>query len=412
MLYFFMVAHKAGWETLSKAFLKSMKTWQRSCWHWRYFSQRILRLKICSVVLLPALKRASSSAIIVSAFGFYLLNMIFTITLLGWLIVRWFWYCCMLPFLRSVLTKNWVHRVGHFPVCQILLQIIVRTVVTSSPPAWTSSAWMLSTQADFPFFSVCTAASTSLRRMGWSSSVSVWGQSSTDGSPLALWLYSSVQYSVHRFSISCSSVRHFPKRSWTVVAFPCFTVVKSFMRWYALLLLFFLRFSSISLHCSPVQFSFTLFHGSLDVVVHFPVFLRSFRFKSFLSQFSPSVAQIKNFCSDSGFFLLTMFAMDLNGCFSHCCVEVVIIESRSVYSLFMMVRGVNFPLIIAWQVFNTIGFSFSRSNLNLVCFGSLILFRRRWKVIRNSWPLPMSASEKLRVRALFTSDRKRFFTKM
>ena len=37
MLYFFMDAHKAACQTLSKAFLKSMKTWQRSCWCWRYF---------------------------------------------------------------------------------------------------------------------------------------------------------------------------------------------------------------------------------------------------------------------------------------------------------------------------------------------------------------------------------------
>ena len=67
-----------------------------------------------------------------------------------------------------------------------------------------------------------------------------------------------LQYSVNRFSISRSSVRHFPERSWTVVAFPCFTVVKSFTSWYALLLLFFLRFSSISLHCS-IQFSLVFF---------------------------------------------------------------------------------------------------------------------------------------------------------
>ena len=43
------------------------------------------------------------------------------------------------------------------------------------------------------------------------------------------------------------------------------------------------------------------FHAPINVVVHFPVFLRSFRFKSFLSQFSPSVTQIKNLCSDPGF---------------------------------------------------------------------------------------------------------------
>ena len=33
----FTVAHKAACQTLSKAFLKSMKTWERSCWCWRHF---------------------------------------------------------------------------------------------------------------------------------------------------------------------------------------------------------------------------------------------------------------------------------------------------------------------------------------------------------------------------------------
>ena len=151
------------------------------------------------------------------------------------------------------MTKDWVHGVGRSPVCQILLQIVVRVVITSSPPSWTSSAGMLSIPAGFSFFNDCTAASTSVRRMGWSSSVSVWVQFSTDGSPSALWLYSSEQYSVHGFSICRSSVRHFPERSWTVVTFPRFTVIKSFTSSYALLLLFFLRTSSISPHCSPVR---------------------------------------------------------------------------------------------------------------------------------------------------------------
>ena len=87
-------------------------------------------------------------------------------------------------FLGKCDDKDWICGVGHFPVCQILLQIIVRAVITSSPPAWTSSAWMLSTPADFPFFNDCTAAFTSLRRMEWSSSVSVWGQNGNDGSRL------------------------------------------------------------------------------------------------------------------------------------------------------------------------------------------------------------------------------------
>ena len=77
-------------------------------------------------------------------------------------------------------------------------------------------------------------------------------------------------------------------------------------------------FNLITLFSYPVFFS--LFHAPLDVV-HFLVFLRSFRLKSFLSQFSPFVAQIKNLCNDPGFFLLTMFAKDLTGCFSQCCVE-------------------------------------------------------------------------------------------
>ena len=72
ILYFRMVAHKAACHTLSKAFLKPMKTWYRFCWCWRYFSHRILRLKICSVVLLPALNPACSSAIISSACFFSL----------------------------------------------------------------------------------------------------------------------------------------------------------------------------------------------------------------------------------------------------------------------------------------------------------------------------------------------------
>ena len=96
------------------------------------------------------------------------------------------------------MTKDWVHGVGHSPVCQILLQIVVRAVITSSPPAWTSSAGMLSTPADFPFFSDCTATSTSLRRMGWS----VWVRFSTDGRPLALWLAQSSILSIGSVSVA------------------------------------------------------------------------------------------------------------------------------------------------------------------------------------------------------------------
>ena len=49
-----------------------------------------------------------------------------------------------------LITKDWVHGVGHSPMCQNLLQIVVRVVITSSPHARPSSAGMLSTPADFP----------------------------------------------------------------------------------------------------------------------------------------------------------------------------------------------------------------------------------------------------------------------
>ena len=52
--------------------------------------------------------------------------------------------------------------VGHSPVFQILLQTAVRMSIMASPPAWTSSAGMLSTPADVPVFCALTAASTFL----------------------------------------------------------------------------------------------------------------------------------------------------------------------------------------------------------------------------------------------------------
>ena len=73
--------------------------------------------------------------------------------------------------------------VGHSPVFQILLQIVVRMSIIASLPAWTNSAGMLSTPADFLIFSALTAASTSSRSIGRCSSSTIYGQSSTIGSP-------------------------------------------------------------------------------------------------------------------------------------------------------------------------------------------------------------------------------------
>ena len=47
------------------------------------------------------------------------------------------------------MTKDWVHGVDHSPVCQILLQIVVKAVITSSPLARTSSAEMHRLQLTF-----------------------------------------------------------------------------------------------------------------------------------------------------------------------------------------------------------------------------------------------------------------------
>ena len=142
----------------------------------------------------------------------------------------------------------------------------MRSVITSSCPfAWTSSARILSTPADFPFLNGYTAASAALRRWGRRRLCLSWD------SPALMDLHwpcnCTAQSSIlSKGSVSPVLLRQFPERSWIVVAFPCFTVVTSFTSWYALLLLFFLRFSSVSMHCSPIQFSFAF--------IYFPVFLR------------------------------------------------------------------------------------------------------------------------------------------
>ena len=81
-----------------------------------------------------------------------------------------------------------------------------------SPPVWTSSAGILSTPADFPFFSDATALSTSSRRIGCRYSSGGWLQSSTALSPWPSWLYSSEVhvYYVHLLRISFFS-KTFPR---------------------------------------------------------------------------------------------------------------------------------------------------------------------------------------------------------
>ena len=57
-----------------------------------------------------------------------------------------------------------VQGVGHSPDFQMVLQIEVSAVIMASPPAWISSAGILSGPADLPGFSDLTAFSTSSLR--------------------------------------------------------------------------------------------------------------------------------------------------------------------------------------------------------------------------------------------------------
>ena len=117
-------------------------------------------------------------------------------------------------------------------------------------------------------------------------------------------------------------------------------------------------------------------------VLLFPVFLRSIRFESVLSRFSPFVAKISNICSDQGFLLLTVFAKGSTGCSSHCCVEGG--DHQIHVSIFVIHDGERWklPACYSLKVSTILGsFSFSMSILSLVSFGLLILFRWRWRVI-------------------------------
>ena len=133
------------------------------------------------------------------------------------------------------MTKDWVHGFYHSPACQILLQIVVRAVITSSPPAWTSSAGMLSTQANCPFFNDCTAASTSLLRMGWSSRVHLgtvqYWRISTD--LVIIQLSTKFCPSVQNLSFLCEATFHqSPTSNWhKISSIVCFSVFMLYVAW-------------------------------------------------------------------------------------------------------------------------------------------------------------------------------------
>ena len=100
-------------------------------------------MKICSLVLLPALNPDCSSAV-VSAYSFSLFSMIFSMT--AWVADEADYSVVLallqVAFLGKCDDQGLGSGVGHSPVCQSLLQIVVGAVFTSSPPTWTSSDFL------------------------------------------------------------------------------------------------------------------------------------------------------------------------------------------------------------------------------------------------------------------------------
>ena len=151
------------------------------------------------------------------------------------------------------MTKDWVHGVGFSPVYQILLQIVVRAVITSSPPAWTSPAGMLSTPAEFRFFNDLYCSLHFFAK---------------DGVDILCVCLRKVQYrwlsiglvTVKLWAVLCPSVQYRSSIcelfSWTILDSSSFLFFHSGQVFhelvYVLLLLLFLRISSISVHCSPI----------------------------------------------------------------------------------------------------------------------------------------------------------------
>ena len=58
-----------------------------------------------------------------------------------------------------------VHGVGHSPVSQILLQMLVKVESMASPPFFINSAGMLSSPGDFPLSDISLLPP--LRLLGW-----------------------------------------------------------------------------------------------------------------------------------------------------------------------------------------------------------------------------------------------------
>ena len=154
------------------------------------------------------------------------------------------------------MTSDWVHAMGHSPICQTLWHILCGAAIMASPVAWICSTGMLSIPADLFIFKYFTAVSIYL----WK--IACWSLLLIEHI-LVSWscMHGQVEeYAPHLVRMSWSSVRQFSSLSWIMVVHPCLHVVISFTSWLALLLLFLnVRISSIFWNRSPIEVSFALF---------------------------------------------------------------------------------------------------------------------------------------------------------
>ena len=122
-----------------------------------YFSFIILALLICFSAPRSSIQPACALFMFVFAVDLSLANIILSNTLLHWLIrliVLLLLQCLVFPFFGNEIIIDSIHESGHSLYSSIMLLILFRMSTTGAPPAFTSSAVMLSVPGDLVFFNV------------------------------------------------------------------------------------------------------------------------------------------------------------------------------------------------------------------------------------------------------------------
>ena len=192
------------------------------------------------------------------------------------------------------------------------------------------------------------------------------------------------------------------------VDLPCFSVVRSLTRWYAFLLLFFLRHASTSWHWPYIQVSFAIF---ISVLIFLLISLKSsapfgsplFFFRSRLWSHRSRISGVTQ-----GFIFRRCLPRSSAAVSVTALLKWVTMESRSASSSTSVARGANLPRIVAWRIIQLLEV---KPDSWLGWFSWIL--RRVWKVIITmSWSLPTSAPGNVLVLEVVIPERNRFFTKM